>query len=374
MFADIIKRFHDISVDPEGYAREWKKKTGGKVIGTLCSYAPEELIFAAGALGFRIFGSIAAISRADAHLQAYSCSLVRGALEDALAHRLDFIDGMVFPHTCDSIQRLSDIWRLNAGTGFHLDVVMPVKVDTDSAREYMVAVIQKCKIELEQALGRSITDADLERAVLIYNGIRKKMAALYTLRKDHPGLIPGSDLHAVVRASMVMDRNAFLQALTGLVEDLEKRTGAVAGEDKRLLLAGGVCNLPDLYGLIEGAGGTVVWDDLCTGTRQLTGSIDISRDLTGAIARRYTKRAICPAKHRGIKARGDELVRMAKSVKVRGVIYFYLKFCDPHAFDYPYLKQMLEAEGIPTLLVELEDQVLSKGQLQTRCEAFIEML
>ena len=56
------------------------------------------------------------------------------------------------------------------------------------------------------------------------------------------------------------------------------------------------------------------------------------------------------------------------------MIFFYLKFCDPHAFDYPYLKQMLEIQGIPSLLVELEDQIFSGGQLQTRCEAFIEMI
>jgi bzd-type benzoyl-CoA reductase N subunit len=374
MIPDKIKLFHDISLDPEGYARNWKQRTGGKVVGTLCSYAPEELIFAAGALGFRIFGSGAAISRADAHLQAYSCSLVRGALEDALAGRLDFIDGMVFPHTCDSIQRLSDIWRMNAGTGFHLDVVMPVKLDTDSARDYMVAVIKGCKMDLEQALGNTITEGDLEQAVAVYNGIREKMAALYHLRKAHPGLIPGSDVHAVVRASMVMDRGDFLQALTGLVADLEKRAGAVAGTGKRLLLAGGVCNLPDIYGLIEGAGGIVVWDDLCTGARQLTGPIDTDIDLIKAIALRYARRAICPAKHQGITARGDELVGLAKAAEVQGVIFFYLKFCDPHAFDYPYLKQMLDAVGIPSLLVELEDQIPSGGQLQTRCEAFIEMI
>ncbi len=374
MFADRIKPFHDISLDPEVYARNWRKRTGGKVVGTLCSYAPEELIFAAGALGFRVFGSSAAISRADAHLQAYSCSLVRGALGDALAGRLDFIDGMVFPHTCDSIQRLSDVWRMNAGTGFHLDVVMPVKLDTDSARDYMVAVMKGCKIDLEQALGNPITDVALERAVAVYNGIREKMASFYHLRKVHPGLISGSDVHTVVRASMVMDRGDFLQALTELVVDMEKQTGTVARTGKRLLLAGGVCNLPDIYGLIERAGGIVVWDDLCTGARQLTGPIDTGTDLIKAIALRYARRAICPAKHRGITARGDELVGLAKAADVRGVIFFYLKFCDPHAFDYPYLKQMLEAQGIPSLLVELEDQILSGGQLQTRCEAFIEMI
>ena len=369
-----MQQFHEIAADPEGYARDWKKRTGGPVIGTLCSYAPEELILAAGALGMRVLGSGAAISRADAHLQAYSCSLVRGALEDALAGRLDFIDGMVFPHTCDSIQRLSDIWRMNAGTGFHVDVVLPVKLDTDSARDYLTAVLQDCRRDLEQALSIAISDADLKRAVLIVNNIREKMAALYALRRDYPGLMPGSDLHAVVRAAMVMDRSDFLEAVTGLVADLEKQAAAAARSGKRLLLSGGVCNLPDVYGLIERAGGAVVWDDLCTGARSLTGTIDTDGDLVAAIARRYARRAICPAKHRGITARGDELVAMAREVKAQGVIFFYLKFCDPHAFDYPYLKKMLDEAGIPSLLMELEDQALSEGQLKTRCEAFIEML
>jgi len=371
---EIFQQFLDISGDPEGYARDWKARTGGKVVGTLCSYAPEELIFASGALSFRVFGRGGAISRADAHLQAYSCSLVRGALEDALAGRLDFIDGMVFPHTCDSIQRLSDIWRMNAGTGFHMDVVMPVKLNTDSARHYMVAVIKKCRAELEKALGQAITDADLEQAVRVYNGIRAGMEKLYRLRNERPGLIPGSLMHAVVRASMVMDRNDFLDALNRLLADLSQSDKTAQESGKRLLLAGGVCNLPDLYGLIEKAGGSIVGDDLCTGSRQLTGRIDTDGDLTAAIARRYARRAICPAKHGGITARGDELVRMARDARAQGVIFLYLKFCDPHAFDYPYLKQMLEAEGIPSLLVELEEQVPAEGQFQTRCEAFIEML
>ncbi len=153
---DVMQPFFDISADPKAYARSWKDRTGGNVIGTLCSYAPEELILAAGALGFRIVGGSGAISKADAHLQAYSCSLVRGALEDALSNQLDFLDGTIFPHTCDSIQRLSDIWRMNAKTGFHLDVVLPVKLNTDSAREYMTAVMRKARSELENILGKAI--------------------------------------------------------------------------------------------------------------------------------------------------------------------------------------------------------------------------
>lgn len=371
---EAIQRFKDICEDPKSYARDWKEKTGGKVIGTLCSYAPEELILAGGSLGFRIVGGSGSISKADAHLQAYSCSLVRGALEDALNEQLDFLDGAVFPHTCDSIQRLSDIWRMNAKTGFHLDVVLPVKLNTRSAREYMAAVMRKARSDLEVVLEKTITDDDLKMAIDTHNGIRSAMKRLYTIRKDHPGTISGSTVHAIVRASMVMDRNEFLKNLTQVVGGLEQQLEPESKTGKPIFLSGGVCNLPDVYRVIESAGGTVVGDDLCTGSRGLTGRIDTGKDPMKAIADRYARRAVCPAKHSGITRRGDDLIRHIKEARARGVIVFFLKFCDPHAFDYPYLKAMLDAEGIPSLLVELEEPIPSEGQFRTRCEAFMEML
>ena len=368
-----LEALKSIAADAKTYAHQWKEKTGGKVVGTLCSYAPEELILAGGALAFRIVGGSGSVSKADAHLQAYSCSLVRGALEDALDGTLDFLDGAIFPHTCDSIQRLSDIWRMNARTGFHLDVVLPVKLNTDSARNYMAAVMGNARSELEALLDRSISDADLQQAIDVYNGIRTTMQRLYTLRADRPEAISGSDVHAIVRASMVMDRRDFLDNLTRVVDRLEQSSsGNLAA--KRIFLSGGVCNLPDVYGTIESAGGCVVGDDLCTGSRGLTGLIDTDKDPIAAIAGRYARRAVCPAKHSGNTSRGDELVRLARAHRADGVVFIFLKFCDPHAFDYPYLKSMLDHAGIPSLLVELEEQAISQGQFQTRCEAFIEML
>jgi bzd-type benzoyl-CoA reductase N subunit len=371
---DAIEELRAIAADPNAYARDWKQRTGGRVVGTLCSYAPEELILAGGALAFRIVGTHGSASGADAHLQTYSCSLVRRALADALDGSLDFLDGAVFPHTCDSIQRLSDIWRMNARIGFHLDVVLPVKLNTPSARAYMIAVIDKARTQLGAMLETTISDDDLHRAIATYNGIRSAMQRLYEIRSASPTAISGSDLHAVVRASMVMDRGVFLDQLTGLVAHLDAQPSSGSTAGRRIFLSGGVCNLPDVYTAIESAGGRVVGDDLCTGARGLTGLIDTTGDPVAAIAERYARRAICPAKHAGITSRGDDLVRQVKATQAEGVIFFFLKFCDPHAFDYPYLKSMLDEAGIPSLLIEVEEQTASQGQLQTRCEAFIEML
>ncbi len=51
-----------------------------------------------------------------------------------------------------------------------------------------------------------------------------------------------------------------------------------------------------------------------------------------------------------------------------------LKFCDPHAFDYPYLKEYLDKENIPNLMIEMDDQQQNLGQLSTRLETFSQMI
>ena len=112
-----IKIFHDAIKDIPAMALKIKA-ANRKIIGHLCSYTPEEIIYAAGFHPLRLFSSKSDIVLAENHLQAYCCSLVRGVLEDSLSGKLDFIDGTVFPHTCDSIQRLSDIWRLNKKYNF----------------------------------------------------------------------------------------------------------------------------------------------------------------------------------------------------------------------------------------------------------------
>jgi bzd-type benzoyl-CoA reductase N subunit len=370
----ILKQFHDIASDPIGYARHWKTETQGKVVGYFCSYAPEEIIWAAGALPYRILGAGGAISRADGHLQAYSCSLVRGALDDALTGKLGFIDGTVFPHTCDSIQRLSDIWRLNAGLGFHLDLVLPVKLNTKSAEDYMQAVIKKFHHDLEVGLGVEIPPAKLLQAIQTFNQIRTGLKRIYEIRRDHSGSLSSRDLHAIIRASMVMDRNLLADWLSGFVDLLDTQNPEADSAGKRLVLTGGVCSMPEIYQPIEDAGATVVWDDFCTGSRYFDGKIDPEGDLLNSIGQRYFNRTICPAKHRDCLSRGDRLLKMVENTRAQGVIFVLLKFCDPHAFDYPYIKELLDRAGIPSLLLEIEDQQTTLEQLKTRLEAFIELL
>jgi benzoyl-CoA reductase subunit C len=362
-------------LDPYGYAKKHKAATGGKVVGYFCSYAPEEIIQAAGALPFRIFSRRGNLHLADRHLQSYCCSLVRSVLEEALSGDLDFLDGVVFPHTCDSIQRLSDIWRLNVPVGFHADVVLPAKLNTDSAREYMVDVLRSFRADLEKMLGAAITDEDLKASMELYDGLRGALRRIYEIREDKPDVISGADVYSIVKAAAIMDRAHLATLLSGLVAELErKKTGGAVPDRKRIALSGGICDFPDIHHLIDEAGGVVVWDDLCTGARSFAGGFGAAGDPIEAMAGRYLDRIVCPAKHSGLTSRADHLVRMAREKGAQGVVFTLLKFCDPHAFDYPTLKSALDRQGIPSLLLEVEDQLPPEGQLKTRFEAFVEML
>jgi len=371
-----LSKFRAAADDPLRYARELKKNTGKKIVGYLCSYTPEEIIFAAGASPLRLFGASGPITLADAHLQSYCCSLVRGSLDNALTGRLDFLDGAVFPHTCDSIQRLSDIWRLNVTNCFHIDAVLPVKLDSESARLYMARVISRFRRDLEEKLGAEITDDRLRESIALYNEIRRGLKRLYELRSENPSVLSGSDLHAVVKSAMVMERREFLQALHELLREIESSEAAAFNckRGKRLVLTGGICSQPDIYGIIENAGAAVVWDDLCTGSRYFEGLTAETGNPEGAIAARYYDRIICPAKHHGTRERGKRLVETAVEHNADGVIFLLLKFCDPHAFDYPYIKDMLDSAGISSLLLDIEDQPAGSEGLRTRLETFIEMI
>jgi len=369
-----LDRIKKVAANPAAYARQWKQDHNAPVVGSFCSYAPEEIILASGSLGFRIFGSDRTVSKADGHLQSYCCSLVRNALESQLTGDLDFLDGVVFPHTCDSIQRLSDIWRINVNIGFHADLVLPVKLDTESARDYMADVFVKVRRDLEKKLGKPITDTDIQSAVDLCNRIRQTVRRINEMRISQPGLLSGKGTHAVAKAGMVMDRKEFFQSVQDLATELEEKGAATRFSGKRVFLSGGLCSMPDVYAAIEESGCAIVADDLCTGSRFYEGDITQQTDTLRAISDRYAGRLICPAKHSGIRSRGEELVKRVKKSGADGVIFLYLKFCDPHSFDYPYLKEMLGREGVPCLLYEMEAQTGGEGQFRTRCEAFVEML
>ncbi|MFH2091246.1 MAG: 2-hydroxyacyl-CoA dehydratase family protein [Pseudomonadota bacterium] len=373
-----IRFFYDTLADLPSLA-EQIKQTNTHIIGYLCSYVPEELILAAGFHPMRLFPSHLSILLADNHLQSYCCSPVKGILEDSLAGRLDFLYGIVFPQTCDTIQRLSDIWRLNSRYTFFADLIWPVKLNTVSSYEYVMDILKRFKQELETVSDKPVSDSDLKSAIKITNSIRDNISRLYQLKASFPETLASNDLYTIIKGSMIMDRTSVARHLPVIVKNLKKKIKlkkkkTMGHTGKRIIISGSMCDFPALVRTIETAGGFIVGDDFCTGQRWFDHQIETDHDPLAAIAQRYINRMSCPAKHTSLNTRKDQVLMLVENLKADGVVFLLTKFCDPHAFDYPYIKTVLDSKNIKNICIEIDDPGQGSGQISTRMETFIQMI
>jgi benzoyl-CoA reductase subunit C len=370
--ADALSRILELRDDPFRWARDWKERTGGKAVGFFCCYAPEEIIHAAGALPVRITGENRVTSKSGAHLQSYCCSLARTGLDMALTGDLEFLDGTVFVHTCDTMQRLSDIWRLNAGYAFHGDVVLPVRFEGEAALEYMREELASFRQRVSENVG-PVEDSALSKSIRLYNRNRELLAELYRLKREDPGVIPSDEAIWLVASSALVEKsehNAMLEeVLAGL-----KGSSAKPDEKVRLFAVGSVMDQWSFLKMVEEVGGTIVDDDFCTGHRYFDAQVPLDGDPIEGISRRLTERGSCPCKYHPSSDRADRLLGRIRDSGARGAIFFQFKFCDPHSFDYPYVKKALDEEGIPSLHLEIEHDSVSVAQLRTRVEALLETI
>ena len=370
---EIVNQFKETAANSLDYLQHWKSRTGRKILGYFCTNTPEEIIHAAGFLPVRILSAPTTVSLSAKHLQSYSCSLVQCSLEAALRGDLSFLDGTVFPHTCDSIQRLSDIWAENLRFSFHWDVVLPVKLHTESARTYLIQELARFRTGLGEFSGHPISDEDLKKSISLFNQNRALLRELYHRRMVNPQLFTAGEILSIVQCASFMPKEEFNAKLKKL---LGAPVSAYAAADRklRLFIAGSVCNQALVFDLFDNCGAVVVGDDLCTGWRYFSEDAEANGSPLEALAGRLIRRVPCPCKHNPALDRGDDLLRRVEEAQAQGVIFLLLKFCDPHAFDYPYLKDRLAEKKIPSLLLEIEPGSMPLGALDTRLKAFIETL
>ena len=128
-----------------------------------------------------------------------------------------------------------------------------------------------------------------------------------------------------------------------------------------------------VFDLLEAAGLRIIADDLCSGYRYCDPADGQGTDPVGRLIDRYMRRFPCPARS-NVDERAVRVRALAVDAGARGVIFILQKFCTPHLSDLPALTAELQLNGLPTLLVELDEGGGNEGQLKTRFEAFREMI
>jgi len=351
------------------------KRQGKKVFGWLCTYVPEEIIHAAGGLPVRITGYPQEMELEDGNAYVYinNCSFSRSCLQMGIRGEYDYLDGMVAGSTCDGARRLFDLWQYYIKTPFSHIITVPRKY-TQSAHDLYYQQVSRFKQHLEEHLGVQISDKELLHSIAVYNEARALLKSLYELRKLGEPPITGAETMEVLNASFRMPKELFNQWLKNLLDELAESDNHHSGR-ARLMVVGSVMNNPEFIKSIEAQGGLMVTDELCTSTRYWSDPVVLDGDITPlqAISRRYLNNFPC-ARMVPSDERFNRILELARNFKVDGVISQNIRYCVPYAHDLPLLTERLKAQGIPTLALDVEYGTSGSGQIQTRVQAFLEMI
>jgi len=357
------------------------REAGGIVVGTFCTYVPEELIIAAGGICVGLCaGAQVAAEEAEKYLPRNICSLIKSSLGFKLAKVCPYIEScdlLVGETTCDGKKKYYEI--LGEFQPVHV-MELPQRKDQADLRLWHEEV-RHLALRLEEMTGARITENALRDAVKVVNDKRRALLRLAELRKSDPPLISGRDALLINQIAFYDDPVRLTEKVNALCDELEERKEkgeSIGGAHRpRILLSGCPMAIPNwkVAAIIEDSGALVAMDEMCTGIRYFRHLVDESSgdmdSLLDAIADRYME--IDCAVFTPNPERMEHIEELVRDYGIDAVVYYALQFCAPYTVEAYKAKQVVEGMGVPFLYLETDYSVEDIGQISTRVQALIEM-
>ena len=355
--------------------------SGKKVTGYFCCFVPDEIITAFDIVPYRIQGSQSEpIDQADAYFEPMACPFARSCFNLALSGEYDFLDGFVAPHSCDTVERLYDIWRYYKPAPFTHFINVPHMMGASSDEFYHKELEFFIK-DLEKWSGKKLDTGKFREAVRLYNKRRASLRELYELRKPDPPLVSGTEITKVLVAGMGIPAAEHIELVNRFIAEVKGRPKPKAQKLPRIFLWGNEIDDIAFIKLVEESGAYVVMDDLCTGSRFFWDDVSETNDPLDGIVSRYLHMP-CPrsnvpkaeTREKDLENRYGYISRFIKEWKANGVIFYIVRYCDTCELEGPDLREYLNEMKLPVLMIEDDYSTSTIGQLRTRVQAFLEMI
>ncbi len=346
-----------------------KEDTNKKVIVNLPAYFPDEVIYSAGALPVRLWGSKLQPSRADALLQSFACTLSRTVLEEMLTNSRKLYDAFLFTSLCDTFQNLYEVYRHTENALPSHMFILPLTSNREERRRFLKLQFDKAIEWLESITGNKVTEASLKKSYEKYLKRYELLKELFKRRVDGSLPLNNFEFYSLIKLSGILDVDKYCGLLSDVLSHEEK------GSEKRprIMLSGILPEPSGLLKIFDELRVNIASDDMMNSERLL--SREPVRSLTsGEIDRFVFESHPCSTLYREDSKRNEYLLKKIKDEKIDGVIFWEVKFCEPEGFDRPQLISYLKDNGIPSLVFEVELQMKSYENIRTRIQSFVESL
>ena len=358
------------------------KAAGGTVIGTFCLYVPEEIIRALGGVAVGLCaGAEWAYDQVEQVLPRNTCALIKSFMGFKMGRVCPYVESadlVIGETTCDGKKKAYELFGELAPTYVMELPQMKRPQDTSLWR----GELDRLVAELEKVTGRTLTFEALRQATKEVNDKRRALRRLNAARAASPAPISGKDALLAVQVAFYDDVPRFTQMVNKIADELEARvavgSGVAPADAPRVLITGSPMSVPNwkVHDLVEKAGGVVVAEELCTGSRYYERLVaedatSVSGLLDDIAAKYLDINCACFTPNPG---RIDDVLRLADEHKADGILHYALQFCGPYQIEATTVERAAREAGIPILRVDTDYSMEDAGQLGTRVEAFLEML
>ena len=368
----MFKKFYEVINNVSKTIEKYEAELHRPVIGVMPAYFPLELIEAAGGYPVQLWGNNLPIEKADAHLQSYCCSVARSVMELEMRDAAHMVKAYAFTSLCDTLINLREIYR-RVFTKPTLELSIPITRTEEARHNYLTSVIKTVTDGLEKITGNKITSESLAHAAKLHGRTRELQRRLYRIRREQPGLVKNHNFYAAIKTGFFLPADVYNRMLEDLLQNLSGLEGG-QGNRPKLFLSGMVFDPLEIYRIFDELDVCIVDDDFANGWRTVAKGELITENLVEGITDFLFTPAPCCCIYNPDNDRHPYLLDKVKESSADGVLFWYIKFCEPDAFDRPQLMKHLKDADIPVAFIDLELTMTNFDAIRTRISAFCEML
>jgi len=381
-------------------------ESGEEIIGYIYPHVPLELFMAHGFTPSLIRALPGASSGYEESLQTFACAYIRNLYSQRANGQFLTLSGLLFPaNTCDSLQNLSDIWRVR----FHDDKVLRLTYPVtrysqdESTTKFLAEEIRLLSEKLSRDYNRPFLAESYESAIDLVQEFRKGTQFLYSARVVNPRIISYSEVVRLVRTflsiptmSSISDIREAVSTVQvaadelGLLDSIESVRHAILSGDysgvrlpeeletPRIVIAGGMVEPQAIAALMHEipnfSESTLVLDNLSFGFKVVF-TIPPSKadDPFMAMAKSVLSAPGEPT-HEGLSYRMGVMKGLLKNLSIQGLIVCEQSFCDPDQFEAPSIEKAACELDVKSIRMPLDPEFSDRGRIETRIQSFLETL
>jgi benzoyl-CoA reductase/2-hydroxyglutaryl-CoA dehydratase subunit BcrC/BadD/HgdB len=293
-------------------------------------------------------------------------------LELELTGSAKMVKAYAFTSLCDTLINLREIYR-RLFTKPTLELSIPITQTQAARHAYLKTVLESVTAGLEKITGQPLTPTALSEAATLYGTTRSLQRKLYGIRRHKPGLIKNHDFYTVLKAGFFLPASVYNPMLETLLDDLAPLSPPQGGRPK-IFISGMVFDPLECYKIFDELKLDIVDDDLANGWRTVSKESLRVENLVEGITQYLFQPAPCCCIYNPDNDRHPYLLNKVKQSGADGILFWYIKFCEPDAFDRPQLMNRFKEAEIPAAFIDIELSMSNFEAVRTRINAFCEIL